>query len=345
LAFEYRTSCPKNPHARARTKRAPAAPPDQTIPRAQDESAQAAGFLRGLELRRVSSHTLRAYRSDLDQLLRWLEKRNLRVMDLNREACRQYAAELSMSGAAPATIARKITSMKAFITFLADVGLVEAGCADVMRAPTQGRRLPETISVEEARDLLGAASAAVRSDFPAVFQSDFRGEILGQMPAQICARRDLALLEILYGCGLRSAEACTLRLEDVRRDEGMLIICGKGDKMRIVPLLPVTLAAIEQWLELRPAGKSDALLVTINGNPLSTSDVRRIVHAVGQRISLKVHPHQLRHACATHLLTGGADLRAIQELLGHASITTTQRYTHVSEAHLRATCLRSHPRA
>ena len=138
---------------------------------------------------------------------------------------------------------------------------------------------------------------------------------------------------------------CGLRLEDVRRDQGMLIVHGKGDKTRMVPYAEPTLAAIDAWLAIRPAAKTDHILLTVNRNPLDTSDVRRIVRLAGQRVGLQIHTHSLRHSCATHLMENGADIRAIQELLGHASITTTQVYTHVSETHLRASYNGAHPRA
>jgi len=318
---------------------------DQTSPRANDHTEHVAAFLENLERRRKSPHTVHAFRSDLCQLAAWLDERRLLVTDLNHEACRQYSNALAASAAAPATIARKLTSLKSFVRFLADAGVIEAGCAGGLRAPANPRDLPHIISAEEAEDLLAAAASVAATPVPSRLPADFQGDFQGDFWAQIGAKRDLAILAILYDCGLRSAEVCTLRLEDVRRDQGILIVHGKGSKTRIAPLLPITLAAIDQWLAVRPAGESDALMLSVRHKPLSTADIRRIVHAAGERISLDVHPHSLRHACATHLLNGGADLRSIQELLGHSSIKTTELYTRVSETHLKAVCNSAHPRA
>lgn len=320
-----------------------------------DTTGHVTVFLERLELGRASAHTVRAYRSDYEQLLAWLGERRLLVTDLNAEACRQYTAALSAQGLAPSSVARKVTSLKSLLHFLADVGAIPEDCAGKLRTPAQPSRLPQIISEEEAARLLSAAKDAVDeslakrfpSDFGGDYGGDFQGEICQRFPAEICAKRDRALLELLYGCGLRSAEACGLRLEDLRRDQGVLIVRGKGEKTRIVPYLPVTLAAVDEWLAVRPAGgrqADDRLLTTINGNPLSATDVGRIVHALSARVSLNIHPHSMRHAFASHLLNAGADIRTIQELLGHSSIRTSERYLHVSETHLKAT-LAAHPRA
>jgi site-specific recombinase XerD len=288
-------------------------------------------FLDDLTSRRVSPHTVRAYRSDLEQFVSWLTDEGLTVAHLDRHVCRRYAGELGMGDAATSTIARKITSMKSYVAFLAREGVLSEDCASIdLKAPRRPKTLPRVLSRDEAASLLDSLPARLPTDF----QPDFRIEI-----------RDRFLLEILYGCGLRSAEACDLKLSDVRRDEGILIVRGKGEKTRRVPYSQVVLEALDAWLRVRPQVEHEGLLTTMNGNPLSTSDVRRIVAAAGKRVGLVVHPHMLRHACATHMLEGGADLRAIQEMLGHASITTTQVYTHVSERHLKASYMGSHPRA
>jgi len=324
-----------------------------TQPRQNDPTGQVHRFLEELERNRRSAHTLRGYRSDLDQLLAWLERHCIAATDINRDICRLYGSDLAASGAAPATIARKLGSLKSFVRFLAENGAAPAGCADGVKAPDLEKRLPSVLSAEEVQRLFAAASEAIssaslngslRSDFRPDFQDDFQGEI----PAEICAKRDLALLELLYDCGLRSAEAVGLRLEDLRRDRGLLIVHGKGNKTRLVPYLPATLAAIDQWLAVRPSNQGEesaTLLTSINGRALSTADVRRIVARAGQRAGIAVHPHGLRHACATHLMEEGADIRMIQEFLGHASISTTQIYTRVSETQLKRVYLAAHPRA
>jgi site-specific recombinase XerD len=260
-----------------------------------------------------------------------------------------------MSGAAPSTIARKVTSMKAFVVFLADAGVTDAEAASGIKTPPRAKSLPDTISQEEARWMLAVADKDARdllvaggfpNDFRASFRANFREEIQAENRAEIRLKiRDLALLELLYDCGLRSAEACSLRLTDVRRDQGMLIVHGKGEKTRMVPYLPVTLEVIDLWLTMRPRCDSEYLLLTANCNRLDTSDVRRIVRAAGKRAGLTVHAHQLRHACATHLMEKGVDTRVVQEFLGHSSIKTTQIYTHVSAIHMKDVYLHSHPRA
>jgi len=347
MLFEYSASVPDFARARTKTRKKNAGGEE-----GQHNSAvgrQADGFLDALEVRRVSQHTIRGYRSDLRQLLAWLNNRGLSAAELTRANCRAYASDLAKSGAAPATIARKITSMKAFVAYLADEGLAEEDAALGIRMPKRPRSLPQVLSEREAHLLLTEAKVLAGefpSDLPNDLPADFRDEFRPEIPGGICQRkRDLVLLELLYSCGLRSAEACVLRLQDVRRDEGYLIVRGKGEKTRIVPFSPPAIAAIESWLKVRPMSKGDTLLVSMRRRPLSTSDVRRIVAAAGERVGLEVHPHMLRHACATHLLNGGADLRAIQEFLGHSSITTTTIYTHVSETHLKASYNSAHPRA
>jgi len=288
-------------------------------------------FLDDLTSRRVSPHTVRAYRSDLEQFVAWLDREGLTVAHLDRHICRRYASELGRGTSATSTIARKITSMKSYVAFLAREGVLGQDCGNIdVKAPRRPRTLPRVLSTDEAALLLDSLPDRLPTDF----QPDFRIEI-----------RDRFLLEILYGCGLRSAEACDLTLSDVRRDEALLIVCGKGRKTRLVPYSQPVLEALDRWLQVRPQVEHEALLTTMTGNPLGTSDVRRIVSSAGKRAGLTVHPHMLRHACATHMLEGGADLRAIQEMLGHASITTTQVYTHVSERHLKAAYMGSHPRA
>jgi len=321
--------------------------------------AQAAPFLASLEQRKVSPHTLRAYRGDIVQLLRWLDRDDLTAAHLDRDRCRRYVADLSINGASAATVQRKATALRAFIGFLAEAGVVDAEVADKIKVPARPKRLPRVVSAGEAERILAQAEAEAGVRCTAVASRAASVAIAGTIseanpeqksgleigPEFARGKRDLALLELLYGCGLRSAEACTLKVQDVRRDDGMLIVHGKGEKTRMVPFSERTLDAIDAWLEVRPATPSETILTTVNGNPLATSDVRRIVGRIASRAGVACHPHMLRHACATHLLEGGADLRSIQEFLGHARVTTTEIYTHVSEAHLKATYLSAHPRA
>jgi len=313
-------------------------------------TTQAEPFLAELEKRRVSSHTVRAYRADMRQLLAWLRHRGMTAADLNRSVCRQYASDLAASSASPSTIARKVTSMRSFVGFLAESGIMAGDAADDIRTPKRKRSLPSVVSQGEADAIIEAAAKAMIEAMPSGFTGDFRADFPADFRpenrAEICQRiRDLAVLELLYGCGLRNAELCGLLLLDVRRESGMLVVRGKGGKTRMVPYAAATLVAVDRWLAIRPESRTQHLLLTVNKNPLDTGDVRRIVARAGRRVGLDVHPHGLRHACATHLMEKGADIRMIQEFLGHASITTTQVYTRVTETQLRSVYLRSHPRA
>ena len=314
-------------------------------------AAQGEGFIASLEQRRVSPHTIRAYRADVHQLLAWLDDRGLNGADLDRRLCRTYVGELVAGGASASTVQRKVTSLRAYVSFLADAGVLEDGIADTLPLPKRPKVLPRVVSQQEAELLLAQAAKDADRIYVPIAAQPIAGSISEAIPGQKpgegfhSGMRDLALMELLYGCGLRSAEAVGLELADVRRDEGMLIVRGKGSKTRTVPFCEKTIAAVEAWLEVRPPSRCDNLLVTVNGNPLNTSDVRRIVAHFAAAAGVACHPHTLRHACATHLLEGGADLRSIQEFLGHSRITTTEIYTHVSESHLRASYLSAHPRA
>lgn len=302
-------------------------------------------FLAELEQRMVSPHTVRAYRSDLAQFVAWLGARPLDAV-----AVHAYAAVLSTSGSARSTVGRKITSLRAWCRWLTEQGLLEADPSLGLRSPTPDDRLPAVLSEEEAGALLLAARdnppAVFLSDFPSDFPGDFPGENGPSFSQRISLReRDSLLITLLYDCGLRSQEVCDLRLSDVDTEGSYLLVRGKGEKQRLVPFCPEVAISLREWLALRPPASADTVLVSVTGRALLTSDVRRIVAEVGRRIGLTVAPHQLRHSYATHLLEGGADLRAIQSLLGHARITTTERYTHVSNAHARRQYEAAHPRA
>jgi integrase/recombinase XerD len=209
-----------------------------------------------------------------------------------------------------------------------DRGAIEHSPAALIPGPRRARTLPATLSGEEVVRLL---------DSPA-----------GTEPRDL---RDRALLELLYGCGLRAAEACDLRLRDVRLEAGSLRVTGKGGKQRVVPIGGAAEAALERYLargrpRLAASGGCDRLFVSVRGRPLHPSDVRRALIRALERAGVPQRsPHALRHTFATHLLEGGADLRSIQDLLGHASVGTTQVYTHVSVRHLRTAHANAHPRA
>jgi integrase/recombinase XerD len=299
-------------------------------------------FLRDLEVRGASAATRRSYSSDLQQLLQWLADRDLTVADLRRREVRAFSADLGRRGYAPATLARKVSTLRGLTRYLTEVGTLAADPARSLPGPRRRRRLPRVLSPPEVDTLVAATE--------------------GTDPL---ALRDRVILELLYGCGLRSMELVGLRLSDVQATQAQLVVHGKGGKTRIVPLGDEAAAALRRYLERgrgelererRIAGPAQAenattrreapLLLSRSGRGLLTSDIRRLVVKYSRLAGIDpASPHMLRHAYATHMLERGADLRAIQELLGHASVSTTQVYTHVSGAHLRRTYDLHHPRA
>jgi integrase/recombinase XerC len=241
---------------------------------------------------------------------------------------RRYLAYLTTRGLARATIARKAASVRAYARFLRRHGVIDSDPGRFLRAPKGGSRLPRVPSRDEARDLIEAAD---RDDGP-----------LGT--------RDRAVLELLYGAGLRVSECCELREADVDLRRRTVTVLGKGSKVRRLPLGEPALDAVRAYLRTgRPALEGpespDRLFLNGRGLVLTPRDARRILERNPLAGGKILHPHSLRHAYATHLLEGGADLRAVQELLGHADLSTTQVYTHVTRDRLRSVYQRTHPRA
>jgi integrase/recombinase XerC len=317
----------------------------QTAAALADPAGRHLAFLRDVEVRGGSAATRRSYASDLQQLLEWLGGRDLTVAALDRREARAFSGELGRRGYAPATLARKLSTLRGFTRFLTESGVLAADPARSLPGPRRRRRLPRVLSLHEVDALVAATD--------------------GTDPL---ALRDRLVLELLYGCGLRSMELVALRLGDVQAAQAQLIVRGKGGKMRVVPLGDEAAAALRRYLErgrgelerqrgrrataagaaapAAPARREEPLLLSRSGRGLLTSDVRRLVVKYSRLAGIDpASPHMLRHAYATHMLERGADLRAIQELLGHASVSTTQVYTHVSGAHLRRTYDLHHPRA
>ena len=274
--------------------------------------------------RAASAHTLRAYAADLAEFRRFL--RATRVggwNDVDARALRGYLAWLHGRGLARTSIARKLAAVRSCFRFLTRRGVLPANPARHVRTPRLGRRLPSFLPKDESKDLLDAA-----------FENTDAG------------RRDRALLELLYASGLRVAECCGLDLEDVDHRHGTVRVLGKGNRERMVPVGDEALAALGRYLEGRGAA-AGPLFRNPRGERLTTRSVHRIVgrRARTAGIARRVTPHTLRHSFATHLLGEGADLRLIQELLGHRRLSTTQRYTHVSPEHLMKVYDAAHPRA
>jgi integrase/recombinase XerC len=285
----------------------------------------AAEFLRYLDLQRgASRHTLRGYATDLAEFRAFLSREGLgNLVDADARTIRAWLAWLHDRKLAKSSIARKLATVRSCFRYLARLGLVEFNAARQVRSPKLPKRLPSFLPKDESKGLLDAE--AERSE---------------------AGLRDHALLELLYATGLRVAECCGLDLDDVDRRRGAVRVMGKGGKERVVPVGDTALEALGAWLSVRGEGRG-ALFTNLRGGRLGTRSVHRIVkrRARAAGIDRRVTPHTLRHTFATHMLGEGADLRLIQELLGHSRLSTTQRYTHVSAEHLMKVYDSAHPRA
>jgi site-specific recombinase XerD len=286
-------------------------------------------FDRDLQRRGAAERTRRAYGADIGELATWAAAQGLEPQAVTYRVLRGYAARLSDRGAAPRTLARKLASSRAFFRSMVEHGAMAANPADLVPSPKLPQALPRTMKPADVAELLDRIPATT--------------------PLEL---RDRALFELAYACGLRAEELVNLDHDGIDFDSEQVRVEGKGGKTRFVPAGEHALAALGDYLErartaLQGNSQDPALFLSKSGRRLSTSDVRRRLRVWARHAATQgaVHPHALRHSFATHLLEGGADLRAIQEMLGHASISTTQVYTRVESARLRAAYLRSHPRA
>jgi site-specific recombinase XerD len=281
-----------------------------------------------LRTRAAAEKTRRAYGSDLARFAQWCVGHGLEAHAVDVRGLRRYAASLSQGGLRPSSLARNVASLRSFYRMLREHGQIDSNPAELLTLPKRPRALPHVLRAEELALLLDRIGTATPLEF-----------------------RDRAMLELAYASGLRAEELVKLTVDSVDFDGEQVRIEGKGSKTRLVPVGEPALRALRRYLErARPALAHDeepALLLSKSGRPLSTSDVRRRLRIWSARAGLgnAIHPHALRHSFATHLLNGGADLRAIQELLGHSSISTTQVYTQVESARLRRAYASSHPRA
>lgn len=278
--------------------------------------------------RGASRHTLKAYRTDCVEFIEIMRGSGLDPLDPGRRGVEVFFSTLYRRHA-PASIARKLAAVRGLFRFLKRRGVVQVNPFQGVRGPKQPRRLPDFLPVDEAFVLLDA-----------------------KVPEDPIGLRDRAILEVLYGGGLRVAELVGLDLSRLNLSAGEARVLGKGGKERVVPLGSKAIAALRAYLEVRPSllrGRKDTPALFLNrfGGRLTTRSVGRLIERAVLRAGLgrRVHPHTLRHSYATHMLDGGADLRDIQELLGHARLSTTQRYTHVTLARLREVYDRAHPRA
>jgi site-specific recombinase XerD len=332
-----------------------------------------------LSRRDAAARTRRAYGVDLAQFARWAGACGLRPEAVGSRDVRRYVALLSAGDAAPSTVARKLSALRALFASQREHGLITQNPADLLSTPRRSSYLPRVLKEREAARLLDSirADATGRADATsgagATGGADATGgagptgegggtrEVGG---TRIKERgplifRDRALFELAYSSGLRAEELVSLQISDIDHDGEQLRVEGKGRKTRYLPVGEVAMAALRIYLEQgrhaltapgesgKRAGEGEALFLSKTGKSLGTSDVRRRLRAWAIRAQIPggATPHALRHSFATHLLDGGADLRSIQELLGHASVSTTQVYTRVESARLRSAYARSHPRA
>lgn len=269
--------------------------------------------------RGASVHTQRAYVHSLQRLEAHLQEGGRTLAQARRLDLRAFLFSAGR-GRSPATIARHVSAMRAFFRWLERAGEITVDPAADLKSPKAGRTLPRTATMQQMDGVLELAAQAAQS-------------------------RDAALVELLYGAGLRVGEAADLGLSDIDLEQGIVSVRrGKGGKERRVPLGAAGVDAMRLWLHERPQADSDAVFLNKRGGALSSRSMRRIVHRRGLEGGVTgLHPHALRHSYATHMLDAGADLRSIQELLGHESLSTTQRYTHVSMERLLDVHRRAHP--
>jgi integrase/recombinase XerC len=286
-------------------------------------------FLRHLRERNASAHTIKAYAGDLDAFAAYVGSREWKAID--HIAIRGFLSHLYDKGLSKTSIARALAAVRSLYRWLAQEGVVEQNPAKLVSTPRLAKRLPRVPTIEEVNSVLDGKMPEVAS-FP---------------------ERDRLMLELLYGCGIRNSELVGINLDDLRMSAEAVLIRGKGKKERYVPFGGAVRAALAVYMPCRHQllmtvkRTTPALLVNRRGGRLTTRSVGRIVKriAVAKGLSPDVHPHTLRHAFGTHMLEEGADLRAIQELLGHERLATTQRYTQLSVKHMMSVYDQTHPRA
>ena len=280
--------------------------------------------------RGCSRNTVLAYGRDLRNYIAGLKRAGVTLPDqITRERIEAHIQHLRESGLAISSVERAVSAIKGFHRFMVSERITAAHPAADLPLPKKPDRLPDVISHDQAASLLD-------QPFP-------------ETPA---GQRDHAIVEVLYGCGLRVSELCGLDLRRVLLDEQVLRVVGKGDKERIVPIVGTAAEVLGDYLEnwrpqlVNPRVSTPAVFLNNRGRRLSRQSVHSLVARAGGVVGIEgLHPHTLRHSFATHMLEGGADLRIVQELLGHADISTTQLYTHLDRSHIREVYLGAHPRA
>src|SRR5438309_2529695 len=294
-----------------------------TVEKATDE------FLRVLRQRNASAHTIKAYAGDLENFASYVGAREWKSID--HVAIRGFLSHLYEKGLSKASVARSLAAVRSLYRWLAQEGVVEQNPAKLVATPKLPKKLPRVPTIEEMNSVLDAQMPEVAA-FPG---------------------RDRLLLELLYGCGIRNSELVGINVDDIRISNEAILIRGKGKKERYVPFGDAVKSALAKYLPARQLVLSEfrkntpALLINQRGGRLTTRSVGRIIKkiAVAKGLSADVHPHTLRHAFGTHMLEEGADLRAIQEMLGHERLSTTQRYTQLTVGQVQRVYDETHPRA
>jgi integrase/recombinase XerD len=282
--------------------------------------------------RSLSANSISAYLQDISKLEEFFKEQGLEksVKDIQIDDLKSFLKWVNLQGMSPHTQARTLSGIKAFFKYLLLEDLIHIDPSALLQSPKLSRKLPDTLSLPEINSLIDAIDLSKPEGM-----------------------RNKVMLEMLYGCGLRVSELITLKISNLFLDIDLIKIIGKGNKERLVPIGGVAVKYLKIWLhELRvhidiKTGKEDFVFLNRRGSPLSRVMVFLIIKDLAEKIGLKkkISPHTFRHSFATHLIEGGADLRAVQEMLGHESITTTEIYTHLDRDYLRSTILQYHPRS
>ncbi len=276
----------------------------------------------------LSDNTCDGYRRDTDRLLSWLSDNGIPLREVTTDSLRLFLGDLHDLGIAERSQARMVSGLRSFFRYLTAEGYIETDPTELLESPRLGLHLPEVLTLDEIDAMIAAID-----------------------PQKEEARRDRAMMETLYGCGLRVSELVNLEMSRVYASEGYLIVRGKGDKQRMVPMSDTSVAEITAYLDDRQRlpikpGEENILFLNRRGHRLTRQRAFQIVKGLAETAGIRkiISPHTLRHSFATHLLEGGANLRAIQQMLGHESIATTQIYIHLDSSTLRDDIMRYHPR-
>lgn len=304
-----------------------------------EAALQVKGFSEAIRIEQnASEHTIRAYKSDLYDYLRWAQRESISALKPSYRQMRFYLSELDQAQYSRTTINRRLSSLKGFFRWLNVTGVIDEDPASVLQGPKCAKSLPRVIRAHEMVKLLSVHG-----------KRDTEGKPREQSPADL---RDQAMLEFLYACGARISEASGLLLSNVDFSCGQVKVFGKGSKERVIPLHDMALSSMQNYLhfgrpKLLKEKSSEFFFVSTRGNQMGTDAIRKMFKVTLKKAGLDatLSPHDMRHTFATDVLEGGADLRSVQEMLGHASLSTTQIYTHLSAKHLKEVHRKAHPRA